>query len=129
MAFRLAPLLLCLVFISSDAREAKTLVVTATAYNSLASQTTATDPDVTAWGEKLKPGMKCIAVSRDLIALGLKHNTKVTIEGLEGEYLVKDKMHWRWEKRIDIYMGVDIQAAREFGKKNVQIKWRSKSER
>jgi 3D (Asp-Asp-Asp) domain-containing protein len=127
MVVRLAPLLLTLVFLASDAREPKTLVVTATAYNSLASQTTAIHSDVTAWGEKLKPGMKCIAVSRDLIALGLKYNTKVMIDGLEGEFLVKDKMHGRWEKRIDIYMGVDVQAARKWGKKTVQIKWRPKS--
>lgn len=98
----------------------KTIEVTATAYNSLAYQTNS-DPNITAFGDSLKPGMKCIAVSRDLLALGLKHNTPVTIEGLKGIYLVKDKMHSRWEKRIDIYFGVDVKAAREWGRKKITI--------
>ncbi|GAL15331.1 hypothetical protein JCM19233_6349 [Vibrio astriarenae] len=37
-------------------------------------------------GDRLKPGMKSIAVSRDLIALGLTHNQEVRIEGFEGTY-------------------------------------------
>ena len=97
--------------------------VTATAYNSLAYQTS-TQPNITAFGDSLKPGMKCIAVSRDLLALGLKHNTLVTINGLEGVYLVKDKMNKRWKNRIDIYMGNDIQAAKNWGRKKLQIKYR-----
>ena len=44
----------------------KTLEVTATAYNSLAGQTFG-HPSEAAWGDTLKPGMKAIAVSRDLI--------------------------------------------------------------
>lgn len=67
--------------------------------------------------------MKAIAVSRDLEKSGLDHNTPVVIEGLDGIYLVKDKMHFRWRKKIDIYMGVDIQAAREWGRKKVTIKF------
>ena len=97
--------------------------VTATAYNSLAYQTS-TQPNITAFGDSLKPGMKCIAVSRDLLALGLKHNTLVTINGLDGVYLVKDKMNKRWKNRIDIYMGNDIQAAKNWGRKKLQIKYR-----
>jgi 3D (Asp-Asp-Asp) domain-containing protein len=97
--------------------------VTATAYNSLAYQTS-TQPNITAFGDSLKPGMKCIAVSRDLLALGLKHNTLVTINGLDGVYLVKDKMNKRWKNLIDIYMGNDIQAAKNWGRKKLQIKYR-----
>ena len=97
--------------------------VTATAYNSLAYQTS-TQPNITAFGDSLKPGMKCIAVSRDLLALGLKHNTLVTINGLDGVYLVKDKMNKRWKNRIDIYMGNDMQAAKNWGRKKLQIKYR-----
>jgi 3D (Asp-Asp-Asp) domain-containing protein len=67
--------------------------------------------------------MKCIAVSRDLIALGLDHNTRVTIEGFEDYYLVKDKMNKRWTKRIDIYMGNDVEAAKEWGVRQVRITW------
>lgn len=98
----------------------KTLQVTATAYNSLAYQTSS-NPHITAFGDSLKPGMKYIAVSRDLLAMGLKHNTPVAIEGMQGLYLVKDKMHSRWKKRIDIYMGVDVKAAKKWGRKKVKI--------
>ena len=97
--------------------------VTATAYNSLAYQTSE-QPNITAFGDTLVPGMKCIAVSRDLLALGLKHNSLVTIEGFDGVYLVKDKMHYRWKNRIDIYMGNDVKAAREWGRKKLEIKYR-----
>ena len=116
-------LLTALTFLSSDTPVSKSIVVTATAYNALPGQTTSEHPDITAWGDKLKPGMKCIAVSRDLIPLGLTHNTKVRIEGFEGHYLVKDKMNKRWTKRIDIYMGNDVQTAREWGVREVKITW------
>ena len=109
-------------------KDTKSLEVTATAYNSLASQTNKDHPTTTAWGEELKPGMKCIAVSRDLIPMGLKHNTRVKIEGLPGTYRVADKMNQRWQKRIDIYMGNDKEAAREWGKKTVTISWKVESE-
>ncbi|MCK5824924.1 MAG: 3D domain-containing protein [Ichthyobacteriaceae bacterium] len=101
------------------------LKVEATAYNSLVSQTDS-NPTIAAWGDKLKPGMKCIAVSRDLLEMGLTHNTEVTIEGLDGVYLVKDKMAARWTKRIDIYMGVDSHKAFKWGVRNVKIKWKVK---
>jgi 3D (Asp-Asp-Asp) domain-containing protein len=97
--------------------------VTATAYNSLAYQTNE-QPNITAFGDTLTPGMKCIAVSRDLLKLGLKHNTLVIIEGLDGLYLVKDKMHTRWKNHIDIYMGNDVKAAKEWGRKRLKIKFR-----
>ncbi|PID50042.1 MAG: hypothetical protein CR991_03540 [Proteobacteria bacterium] len=99
------------------------LRVTATAYNSLKNQTDDT-PDIAAWGDHLKPGMKAIAVSRDLLhKYGLKHKDKVKISGMEGEYLVLDKMHRRWEKKIDIYMGEDRKKALHFGRRDVTIKW------
>lgn len=97
--------------------------VTATAYNSTPGQTSG-HPFIAAWGDRLKPGMKCIAVSRDLIPLGLDHRTKVYIENIGGPYLVLDKTNKRFEKRIDIYYGVDVQAAREFGVKEVTIYWK-----
>tara|TARA_R110002072_G_scaffold17207_7_gene65749 strand:- start:1654 stop:2049 length:396 start_codon:yes stop_codon:yes gene_type:complete len=99
-----------------------TLNVTATAYNSLANQTNS-NPHITAFGDSLKPGLKYIAVSRDLLKLGLKHNTPVKIEGLEGIYLVKDKMHYRWKSRIDIYMGMDVKAAKQWGRKRLRIEY------
>jgi len=100
----------------------RSLKVTATAYNSLPGQTQG-NPTITAWGDKLVPGMKVIAVSRDLIPLGLKHGVKVKIDGLPGTYTVMDKLHQRWQHRIDIYMGKDIKAAKKWGKRKVTIRW------
>ncbi len=102
-----------------------TLEVKATAYNSLPEQTHALHPQITAWGDTLKPGMKSIAVSRDLIKRGLEHETVVTIEGLPGKYIVRDKMNRRWEKKIDIYMGTDVKKARYWGIKTVTIRWKT----
>ncbi|GAA4282131.1 3D domain-containing protein [Gaetbulibacter aestuarii] len=98
----------------------ESLDVIATAYNALEYQTD-NEPHLTAFGDSLVAGQKYIAVSRDLLKLGLTHNTPVKIEGLEGIYWVKDKMHFRWKKRIDIFMGKDIDAARNWGKKRVCI--------
>jgi len=103
--------------------EWRTRKVIATAYNSLAYQTSA-DPHITAFGDSLKPGLLYIAVSRNLLREGLKHNSLVKIEGLEGTYLVKDKMNKRWLDRIDIYMGTDVKAARQWGKRKVNISYR-----
>jgi 3D (Asp-Asp-Asp) domain-containing protein len=100
----------------------RTLVVTATAYNSVPEQTDS-DPLTAAWGDSLAPGMKVIAVSRDLIPVGLDRHTPVKIEGFPGVYLVLDKMNKRWEKRIDIYMGNDLEAARAWGARQVEISW------
>lgn len=98
----------------------KPINVTATAYNSLRYQTSS-QPNITAWGDSLLPGMKVIAVSRDLIKRGLKYNTPVMISGRAGTYFVKDKMHKRWKNRIDIYMGIDVKKAKSWGKKKVLI--------
>ena len=96
--------------------------VTATAYNSLKNQTDS-DPHITAYGDSLKPGMKYIAVSNDLIKKGLRHNTPIKIKGLDGIYFVKDRMHARWKNKIDIYMGIDVKAAKEWGRKKVTIEY------
>ncbi|MFB9057650.1 3D domain-containing protein [Mariniflexile ostreae] len=100
------------------------LKVTASAYNSTSRQTNG-NPNITAFGDSLKPGMKYIAVSRDLIRKGLKHNVPVKIHGLDGIYFVKDKMHARWSNRIDIYMGIDVKAARKWGRRKVNIHYGS----
>lgn len=110
-------------FVSHGCRVKHTAEVTATAYNSLPGQTTRKRPDLTAWGDVLKPGMKAIAVSRDLIKKGLTHGTRVKIEGLNGTYVVRDKMHKRWKNKIDIYMGTNVKAARKWGKRKVRITW------
>ncbi|MCK0132204.1 3D domain-containing protein [Flavobacteriaceae bacterium F08102] len=98
----------------------KSINVRASAYNSLAYQTSS-QPQIAAWGDSLKPGMKCIAVSKDLIKMGIKHNTEVKLEGQKGVFMVKDKMHSRWKKRIDIYMGTDVKEARHWGIRRLKI--------
>ncbi|WP_160061957.1 3D domain-containing protein [Psychromonas sp. L1A2] len=100
----------------------QSLTVTASAYTSSVGETDST-PNHAAWGDKLKPGMKSIAVSRDLIKLGLTHQQEVKIEGFEGTFRVLDKMNKRWKKKIDIYMGKDVEKAREWGKQQVVIYW------
>lgn len=97
--------------------------VTATAYTTRAVETKQGNIGLAAWGDRLKPGMKAIAVSRDLIDEGLTHKTEVRIEGLDGTYIVRDKMNKRWEKKIDVFMGENLEAAREWGKKTVTIHW------
>ena len=114
--------------VGCDLEKTDSMEVTASAYNSVPSQTTNENPTLAAWGDRLEPGMKCIAVSRDLIKLGLTHNTEVKIDGLPGTYLVKDKMNKRWQKKIDIYMGNDEAAAKEWGVRKVTISWNVEQE-
>lgn len=103
----------------------ETIKVTATAYNSTKGQTDH-NPLVGAFGDSLKPGMNYIAVSRDLFRKGLKHNTPVRIEGFKGLYLVKDRMPSQWKNRIDIYMGTNVELARNWGRRKVTIDYRTK---
>ena len=100
----------------------QTLLVTATAFNSLQKQGQG-DLNIGAWGDRITPGMNAIAVSSDLVSLGLTRGTKVRIDGLRNEDVVLDKMPSKWKKRIDIYMGNDIKAARSWGKREVNIYW------
>ncbi|WP_047546355.1 3D domain-containing protein [Psychroserpens sp. Hel_I_66] len=111
-----------------NAYEWKTIRVTASAYNSLAYQTSS-NPHITAFGDSLKPGLRYIAVSRDLLRNGLDHNTLVKIEGLEGTYLVKDKMNSRFKNKIDLYMGTDVKAAKKWGRRKVNISYRVEIEK
>ena len=102
--------------------EADSKIVTATAYTSSVRETDST-PNISAWGDRLKPGMRVIAVSRDLLAMGLTHGTLVAIEGFAKEFIVLDKMNKRWKNKIDIYMGNDREAALNWGKRKVKICW------
>ena len=78
---------------------------------------------LSAWIHRLEPGMRAIAVSRDLARLGLVHGRKVRIDGLRGEWVVRDRMPERWKRRIDVYMGEDLDAALAFGRRRVRIHW------
>lgn len=99
-----------------------TLSVTAVAYT-LDSDQTDDSEDIGAWGDELDDEAKIIAVSRDLLAMGLKRGTKVRIEGRRGEYVVMDLMHPRWKKRIDILMEDEDDAFR-WGRRKVTIQWK-----
>jgi LysM repeat protein len=101
----------------------KKLRVTATAYTSHVGQTDRT-PFLAAWNNRLRPGMKTIAVSRDMLTrYGMHNGTKVRIGGLAGYYTVRDKMNKRYRKRIDIYMGLDRRRALRWGRRSVVIYW------
>ena len=119
--------LLLIILFSCNAKEEENcneqhIKVTATAYNSLAYQTNS-NPTITAFGDSLKPGLRYIAVSRDLLDSGLVHNTQVKIQGFDSLYTVKDKMNRRWRNRIDIYMGNDVKKAKTWGKRKVRIQY------
>ena len=97
------------------------LRVTATAYSSHKGQTDST-PFLAAWNNRIRPGMKIIAVSRDLLTTyGLRNGSKVRIGGLSGLYTVRDKMNKRYKKRIDIYMGTNRRKALRWGRRSVVI--------
>jgi len=99
------------------------LRVLATAYTSHRSQTDST-PFLAAWNNRIRPGMKIIAVSRDLIRkYGLRNGSKVKISGLKGTYVVRDKMNKRFKKKIDIYMGTNKRRALRWGRRYVTIYW------
>ncbi len=76
-----------------------------------------------AWGDTLTPDVKAIAVSPDLVDAGLGYGTRLTIEGLPGEYQVLDLMHGRWRKTIDVYFGDDRKAARQWGNRTITVYW------
>lgn len=122
----IAPLLLLLFLLlpgcASTVPRAKVLVVTATAYNSLPEQTVG-DPAIGAWGDRLDPAVPSIAVSPDLLRMGLGRGSRVRIEGFDRDFFVLDKMPAKWKKRIDIHMGTDRRAALQWGVREVEIRW------
>ena len=77
---------------------------------------------IAAWMDKLEPGMRIVAVSRDLEKEGLTRGSKIYIEGM-GEFEVLDRMNKRWKNRVDIWMEEDTSKARKFGKKELLVTW------
>jgi 3D (Asp-Asp-Asp) domain-containing protein len=106
----------------APAPEERSVEVTASAYNTTGGQTDS-NPTLTAFGLQLRPGMKIVAVSRDLEALGLREGVSIRIEGLDGEWKVGDRMAARWTRKIDIYMGDDVERAKQWGVRKVNISW------
>lgn len=123
---RHAALLALALSLPTSAAERISVTVTATAYNSTHAQTD-DSPHVGAWGDHLdaavKPGVRVIAVSPDLLKKGLRRGQRVRIQGLKGEFVVLDKMPRRWSNRIDIYMQEDVKAARQWGRRRVRMSW------
>lgn len=101
-------------------QESVSLTVKASAYNSTEAQTDG-DPNEGAWGDRIVPGMKVVAVSPDLLEAGLVRGTEVRIEGLDGKWTVLDRTASRHRNRIDVYMGDDIEAAIDWGIRDVTI--------
>jgi 3D (Asp-Asp-Asp) domain-containing protein len=132
---RLIGLVLALGFPAEELRaggkhpQPTTLTVTATAYSSSPKQTDHT-PFHGAWGDRLDglpDGQRAIAVSRDLVAKGLDRGKKVKIAGQHETFVVLDRTPARWTNRIDVYMGTDTAAARQWGRKKVKISWDGKT--
>lgn len=108
--------------ISASAPEHHVRVVKVTAFNSTPAQTDSR-PNETACGDHIEPGDRIVAVSRDLKTAGLQCGKTVRIEGLDGSWKVADSMAARHEQRVDLYMGNDVKAAREWGVKEREIRW------
>jgi 3D (Asp-Asp-Asp) domain-containing protein len=70
----------------------------------------------------LRPGDHVIAVSRVLAGEGLGCGTELSIEGLEAAWTVVDFAAARHRRLIDIYMGCDVYAARQWGVRKVEIR-------
>jgi 3D (Asp-Asp-Asp) domain-containing protein len=106
---------------AAPAKEEHWLNVDVTAYNATVAQTDR-NPSIAAWGDELRPGIRAVAVSRDLLSLGLDHGSRVEIDGLAGEYVVLDKTHRRWTRRVDLFMGKDVRGAQRWGKRKMRIR-------
>ena len=115
-------ILCCSLCIFSTSAEAKTYKVTARAYTKHKAQTDS-NPEEMAFSKNAPKG-KALAVSRDLRKLKHKRikiincKTKKVI----GIYVVKDVMHKRHKKSIDLCFGYDKKKAKEFGAVPVEIK-------
>lgn len=96
--------------------------VTVTAYTSSVKECDG-DPWVTASGYRLRRGDAVVAVSRDLEARGLKMGTWLYLALPQGGgwFRVEDRMHPRWRRRIDVWMGSSRREALAFGKRRGRI--------
>ena len=97
----------------------KSVYVTATIYHAVEGQTDST-PDITASGYKINMkdplSDRIIAVSWDLENMhGFTMGTMVHVQGtdyLDGIWFVRDRMHKRWNKRIDFLVPTSIEGGK-----------------
>lgn len=123
MRYVATALLILHAIVSAACTSEQRLVVKATAFNSTRAQTDGR-PHETACGVPLNPGVRIIAVSPDLEQQGLICGTEVKISGLKGTWTVGDRTAARHKQLIDIYMGRDVEAAKNWGVQDVEITWR-----
>ena len=99
--------------VSTTAQPKKIMVVLATAYSSTPDQTDAT-PFITAWNTRVRDGI--------LAANFLPFGTLVKIPEVFGDkiFVVEDRMHQRYQYRIDVWFP-ERQMAKEFGIKQIRI--------
>lgn len=92
--------------------------VTVTAYTKYESCSKKKNPDcLTASGEPVAVGHA--AMSRDLERKGLRFGDRIHLIGY-GSFIIQDRTHERWTKRIDIYME-SYRDALKFGKKKMRM--------
>jgi 3D (Asp-Asp-Asp) domain-containing protein len=96
------------------------MVVTSTAYTSRPSETDGR-PHETACKDLIRPGDKTVAVSGDLYKRGLTCGARIKIDGLEGEYVVNDKLPARKRNHVDLYAGMSVREAKTWGTRRVGI--------
>ena len=93
----------------------KIIIVTATIYHATPSQTDST-PFITASNQIINPDCplchRWIAVSKDLEQQGFLFGVRVKITGtdspLDGYWVIQDRMHPRWDRRIDFLVDNSI---------------------
>jgi len=95
----------------------KGVVCTVTFYTPCEAETDDT-PYITASGTRVKPGI--CAVSRDLERYGFTFGKTIYVEGL-GSFEVQDRMHRRWQRRIDILVMYKRDARRLGKMRNVPV--------
>jgi nicotinate phosphoribosyltransferase len=100
-------------------------IVEATAYNATKEQCDST-PNTCAWNDKIHRNNrnKIVAVSRDLLKLGLNRNIPIYYkdDNIIRKKIVLDKTKSRFKSRIDILKS-SKKEAKKFGKKQVRLYW------
>jgi hypothetical protein len=76
-----------------------------------------------AWGDEIRPGVKAIAVSSDLVERGLVPGVRVRIEGFAGSYAVLDRLPPGRTRHIAVFAGLEPEAARRMEERQVRIYW------